>query len=63
MKVLKQKGKKTPTAIFSYECMMSSLHNNNIMMLLGDIKTSFKKKKKKFVLRKACLATPNTLKF
>lgn len=44
MEVVKKKKKKTPTAIFSYDCMMimSSLHNYNtgIMMLIV-IKTSF----------------------
>lgn len=39
MEVVKKKKKKTPTAIFSYDCMMimSSLHNYNtgIMMLIG----------------------------
>jgi hypothetical protein len=39
MEVVKKKKKKTPTAIFSYDCMMimSSLHNYNtgIMMLFG----------------------------
>jgi hypothetical protein len=38
MEVVKKKKKKTPTAIFSYDCMMimSSLHNYNtgIMMLI-----------------------------